>query len=882
MSSAVIKCRSPPLNLTIELKVFVPGAGSVSLILPVNLKLFNFTPTTGSIFGGTLITFNGQGFGEKTSDVKVVFKGKTCAVQSCTDNKITCITPRASNTVYIDNSGRGVFGVGTAWSKNTIYINEGDSIVYSWYSIRDSKFLISVKRYSVGNPDATELLCQPKYSGKCLVIFSTAGTYILSSGKFVNNNNAEFNGTVVVSVLSQSQADVSLSVKGLDVPLSSENVRKRRDNPTTYSYDAALTPIVQNIGYDSCENIRIVGTGFSENIGDNNVTFGNLLCVIKYASQTEIFCSMNRDETLPTAVMLPIMLYVEGKGFAHIQITKEEDQSIFCFPELESIAPVFGSIAGGTKLRINGFNLDLPTTHVYINHADSLNCNFLSFYTCLCTMPPLLTIQPIVNVTVSVCDDAEQVEHCLKKPTLNFVYQLSTTPEIVSVQPTVIQNPNAAIQISGKKFGNVSSIIVQIGPSNCNIFNLTTQNDTQTITCTVSLPAGAHIVNVEHLDYGNSLNSANLKVTSNPTFNSIMPSNGSVYGYTVVVIKGNGFCTDLVVKFDTVAATVQKKAIDELTVVSPPHSAGSVKVQLYCSGILLVSGSFLYTLSSTPSLINIVPNFGKVDDEVTFNVTFKTASLVNLTVFVGVDNCKITAVNSGSIKIILPMHAAGPVSAQILVPQLGLSNTLQFTYLLEITNVSILESGYGGGHFVNILGNGFSNTSKVFICNNSCIQTIFISTQQLTCRIPPYTSSTATITECSILVINNQNLNATYGQKYVYRASLTSILTSVSPMRGGTGGGVNLTISGDNFDLNSQVTIAGVDCPLSSISNSQIICRTGPSSSTVQDAIVEVFNYKSGLSLVGNVRFSYIDVWSSKFTWGGNDPPVEGEIIDLK
>lgn len=28
-----------------------------------------------------------------------------------------------------------------------------------------------------------------------------------------------------------------------------------------------------------------------------------------------------------------------------------------------------------------------------------------------------------------------------------------------------------------------------------------------------------------------------------------------------------------------------------------------------------------------------------------------------------------------------------------------------------------------------------------------------------------------------------------------------------------------------------------------------------------------------------NAEYYYVDVWSSKYTWGGRDPPIEGDFV---
>ena len=54
----------------------------------------------------------------------------------------------------------------------------------------------------------------------------------------------------------------------------------------------------------------------------------------------------------------------------------------------------------------------------------------------------------------------------------------------------------------------------------------------------------------------------------------------------------------------------------------------------------------------------------------------------------------------------------------------------------------------------------------------------------------------STDTACK-LVVSEGGLTAT--STFTYKLSLTPVLLSVSPLRGGTGGGTLLTITGQNF-----------------------------------------------------------------------------------
>ncbi len=121
----------------------------------------------------------------------------------------------------------------------------------------------------------------------------------------------------------------------------------------------------------------------------------------------------------------------------------------------------------------------------------------------------------------------------------------------------------------------------------------------------------------------------------------------------------------------------------------------------------------------------------------------------------------------------------------------------------------------------------------------------------------------------------------TLPDSYLYSNASTPVLLTSRPARGGTGGGTLLIITGRNFPLNTpiEVTIAGVKCNVTSVSSDEIRCRTDPYSRSSIKAEIRVLAVGKGLALnTAKLEFEYIDLWSSRFTWGGEEPPREGEL----
>ena len=58
-----------------------------------------------------------------------------------------------------------------------------------------------------------------------------------------------------------------------------------------------------------------------------------------------------------------------------------------------------------------------------------------------------------------------------------------------------------------------------------------------------------------------------------------------------------------------------------------------------------------------------------------------------------------------------------------------------------------------------------------------------------------------------------------------------------------------------------------------------ITCTTGATTRTVMgvDVVVKVNN--QGTAVPVSAKVDIVDVWSSKYSWGGNDPPKAGRCL---
>jgi len=293
---------------------------------------------------------------------------------------------------------------------------------------------------------------------------------------------------------------------------------------------------------------------------------------------------------------------------------------------------------------------------------------------------------------------------------------------------------------------------------------------------------------------------SNAYMASIPAVSSVSPPTIGIYGGALLTITGNGFSSNLSsvsVSVGSSSCSVVSTSPNQIQCIAPAQgSSTSSAVSITSNGIAFPSTlSVAYSSSITPIISSISPTFGTVSQ----SLTITGSNFVNgqTSVEVGGVTCAVNTVSSTSITCTVGSSPAGYQPVVVEVVSVGQSNSnIVFQYLLQVTSVTPSQGSYGGGQVLTVVGSGFSGSDvDVTICNQACQSVTIISNTQLTCITPAIIYSTSD-TPCSLTVTVGE---FSQSQSFVYRTNLTAIVTSVSPTRGGTGGGTTLTITGTNF-----------------------------------------------------------------------------------
>ncbi len=153
---------------------------------------------------------------------------------------------------------------------------------------------------------------------------------------------------------------------------------------------------------------------------------------------------------------------------------------------------------------------------------------------------------------------------------------------------------------------------------------------------------------------------------------------------------------------------------------------------------------------------------------------------------------------------------------------------------------------------MTISGSGYSPQSQVTIGSANCLITSQTFTS-IVCTLPAQGAGSYSVT------VTANGKTATSSNQITYDAASTPAVTGVDTLRGGTGGGVSITITGTYFPTNpanARVSIDRATCDVTASSATSITCTTGSYPYSSKKALIQVFNSEIGYASNVNTFFS--------------------------
>lgn len=351
-----------------------------------------------------------------------------------------------------------------------------------------------------------------------------------------------------------------------------------------YTYNTLPVPQITSISPDNGyvtggTSCTITGSNFNSGV---TVFFGaNAASNVTRVDSGTITCtspSGNAGTVTVKAVNTDTQYGLLSNGFTYNSLPA---------PQITSVSPTNGPIAGGTPLTISGNNfINGLIVKIGPNNATSVNVVNSSTITCL---TPSVAVASTVNVTVTN-PDAQSVTL-----TAGFTYDLSTGPAIASIYPASgVSSGGTSITVGGYNFQN--GLTLKFGSSSATSVTVVSTSVVTAVTPNGTL--GQANVTVTNPD-GQSYTSQNgFTYISPPTITSIAPDNGSVAGNIFFTITGTNFESGSAITFGGSPATgVTFVSSTVFTGYTPSGYTGKVNVMIISpsQATVTLANGFEYT-----------------------------------------------------------------------------------------------------------------------------------------------------------------------------------------------------------------------------------------------------------------------------------------------
>jgi hypothetical protein len=779
-------CISPAVSPGLYRFVYTNSDGqSASLANAVQVDtppvISSESPIGGVPAGGTSVTFQGTGF---NASATVTFGGSPCTITSINSTQIICTAPS-----------------GTIGDVAVVVANPDGLTAGATYSYESAPAITSVAP-SIGSTT------------------NYTSVTVNGSGFFCNDGNpwVDVDGAAVSICYCSTTSLSSCGGSGLP-PLSAGSHTLHVTNhdgaaaSATVQYD--VSPQVLSFSPpggpgSGGTNVTIIGIGFEAGA---TVNIGSACSNITIVSSSEITCTTQSGNGGWSGVEV-----INPDGLTAIA----PGQYFFnSGPNLSSVSPSVGSMAGGNLLTLNMntcCNLAGAWANaVTVNGQACTSLTLVNGFTMTCIAP---AGSGTANIVITDYDG--------QSTTALGAYTYQPWPTVSSISPAA--GPPAGGTVITITGGNFSSPTVTVGGAACAV----SASSSTSITCTTP-PGGTGaanvvITNTSGNSYSNTV-TGGFTYDGTPTVTGISPPNGSANGGTAVTITGTGFVNGATATLGGVGCTsLTVVSSTQITCTSPSHAAGAGNVIVTNPDTQTGTLSNGFTWVTPPTVSGVSPVGGPAAGGTAITVT-GSAFQNGATISLGASGCNsVTFVSSTTLTCTTPSGSNGAVNVSVTNPG-GLSGTLTGGFNYEaaptVSTISPVVGEASGGNGITITGTGFLTGATVTLGGVAASSVSVVSSTTITAVTAAHTAQLV-----DVVVTNPDTQSGTLTNGFTYSSQATPSISSISPIGGNTAGGTALTITGSHFVSGATVKLGSASCTSVAVPNSSTITCTTPAQGT--------------------------------------------------
>ncbi|XP_078698697.1 fibrocystin-L-like isoform X2 [Branchiostoma floridae x Branchiostoma belcheri] len=866
------------------------------------------SPTASGVGGG--VELNITGFGFAADDVPKV-GGKDCDVISHSNEQILCLVPPGSpGTVDVTINGTGgavmqaadsfTYDAGlapviTAYFPNQSIVKGGDTL-----TIEGSGF------------------------GHRTSLFFRGSEEILEVAATVNGSKV----TCSLPALGPGKYDILLHGDGAGYAVMDGSALF-----PTIEYVLRVTGMSPSRGSLSGGTVvGISGVGFSSNVEEHAVMFGDTVCEVFSSSSTEVWCRMRtagRRHVVDNKGVHPNL----GIGYAWSQstLTIEEGDTVdwTWSPPTQGVGFAVRQTTGTDgELLPNGFSSGPKSSQgsysytfntvgdfYYSSGCVDDNCDIvmrgkvevvkavdhteiLSFklngmeaiYDPTGSEPALEETCPGSTSEVLGCSEDQSITSSSSQ--FSFVFRDCLTATVASISPTR-GTAGQTVTIQGTGFGtSTCENEVLIGGYSCNVTSSTSNNITCVVNPGSNMPVGTFLpvsVNIKNRGYARMAIPGGEKsrmFALMPKITSIFPEQGSVEGGTQLTISGSGFTSpadSTTSAVGTVPCYIQSLSYNQIICVTQAASertrevtvsqlVNGYRIDSVCDGRDNSGCQYAYRNSQTPRVSTIDPRASGSPTVFTVGGSLFGTSVDDITVSFGEKtSCVVTSVTDDVISCTAGHIPVGDQPVRVHVAGRGnAASSAVVTGQAVINTMSPTQGSLAGGTTLTITGNGFDSDTEVTLNEKIC-EVVFVNLTTVTCITPAATNETDPLVQVSVV----SNGQAYPPQDFTYSSTLTPSVSGISPAVATSG--TSVTITGSGFGQttgDNEVSIDGAPCVVDTSSDTEIICTLGDhvagSNYAVDVTVVEKGTARSAVTFSYELSLSAVMPTTGSFGGGRN------------